>query len=571
MSSSRPPEPSTLDPAADHPREPAAYGLPEPVTGTPEVQWAGDPGMPRLAEVEPAGDNHVSAAAGKSRITSGGTTDSVLLQPLSRLSPAWQTLRHPSSWTLRSKLVMSMVALFTIITLATGAATTLALRGYLYDQIDNQLRDSLQHLDSGPGQFGDNGGSRRGPGNEGLFAVSTLDNSASQGFASEQDATRVILTATQLAQLRDAGVGPNPVNLDLGGNLGTYRLMSTQAFWTRNGTTVPATIVVGLPTTPYDQTVARMVFIALASVIGGLLIVALAGTLIVRRNLRPLDRVAATATRVAHLPLDRGQVALAERVPEEDTDVRTEVGQVGAALNEMLDHVDEALQARQESEQRVRQFVADASHELRTPLASIRGYAELTKREREPIPATVSHALGRVESEAIRMTSLVEDLLLLARLDAGRPLDAQPVDLTEMVVNAVSDAHAASPAHSWQLDLPDEPVEVRGDGARLHQIVANLLANARTHTAPGTVVRTSLSQEGDRARITVHDNGPGVPAELQPHVFERFARGDTSRNRAGGSTGLGLSIVSAVVQAHGGTVRLDSRPGDTTFSVLLPA
>ena len=140
-----------------------------------------------------------------------------------------------------------------------------------------------------------------------------------------------------------------------------------------------------------------------------------------------------------------------------------------------------------------------------------------------------------------------------------------------MVVNAVSDAHAASPAHSWQLDLPDDPVEVRGDPARLHQIVANLLANARTHTAPGTTVRTQLAREGDRVRISVQDNGPGVPTELQQNVFQRFARGDTSRNRAVGSTGLGLSIVAAVAQAHGGTVELASSPGDTTFSVLLPA
>ena len=224
----------------------------------------------------------------------------------------------------------------------------------------------------------------------------------------------------------------------------------------------------------------------------------------------------------------------------------------------MLDHVDGALNARQKSEQRVRQFVADASHELRTPLASIRGYAELTRREREPVPPTVAHAIGRVESEATRMSTLVEDLLLLARLDAGRPLDREPVDLTEMVVNAVSDAHAASPDHVWQLDLPDEPVEVPGDPARLHQIVANLLANARTHTAPGTVVRTSLASGGRPVRITVHDNGPGVPQELQPNVFQRFARGDTSRNRAAGSTGLGLSIVAAVAQAHGGTVELSS-------------
>jgi two-component system OmpR family sensor kinase len=271
------------------------------------------------------------------------------------------------------------------------------------------------------------------------------------------------------------------------------------------------------------------------------------------------------------MPLHTGRVALAERVDPAYIDTRTEVGKVGAAFNEMLDHVDEALNMRHQSEQRVRQFVADASHELRTPLASIKGYAELSRREPNPVPESVTHAMGRIESEANRMSSLVDDLLLLARLDAGRPLEKAPVDMSALVINAVSDAYAASPGHAWDLDLPPEPVEVRGDAARLHQVVANLLANARTHTPDGTRVTTSVREEGTWIRVAVHDDGPGVPAALQPNVFERFARGDGARNRAGGSTGLGLSIVAAVSKAHGGRVVLDSKPGDTTFSVLLPA
>jgi two-component system OmpR family sensor kinase len=236
----------------------------------------------------------------------------------------------------------------------------------------------------------------------------------------------------------------------------------------------------------------------------------------------------------------------------------------------MLDNVEGALQARHDSEQRVRQFVADASHELRTPLASIRGYAELSRREREPVPASVSHALSRVESEALRMQGLVEDLLLLARLDAGRPLERTPVDLSLLAMDAVSDAHAAAPDHTWELDLPEEPVEVTGDRARLHQVVANLLANARTHTPAGTRVVTSITPDRQWVRVSVADNGPGVPEPLQRNVFQRFTRGDDSRARTAGSTGLGLSIVAAVAHAHGGTVELASRPGATTFSVLLP-
>ena len=208
----------------------------------------------------------------------------------------------------------------------------------------------------------------------------------------------------------------------------------------------------------------------------------LIGAGVVRRILRPLRRVAATATRVSTLPLDRGEVDLAERVPEADTDPRTEVGQVGLALNRLLDTLGAALTARQASETRVRQFVADASHELRTPLAAIRGYAEVTRRSRAQAPPDLAHAMTRVESEATRMTTLVEDLLLLARLDSGRPLAREPVDLSRLVVDAVSDASAAGREHSSRLEVPDEPVRVLGDAGRLHQVLANLLANTRTHT-----------------------------------------------------------------------------------------
>ena len=237
----------------------------------------------------------------------------------------------------------------------------------------------------------------------------------------------------------------------------------------------------------------------------------------------------------------------------------------------MLDRIAGALSARHASETRVRQFVADASHELRTPLAAIRGYTELAQRKQAQLPEDVAHAMNRVESETARMTHLVEDMLLLARLDTGRPLQRDSVDLTRLVVDAVSDAHIAGPDHHWELDLPDEPVTVAGDEARLHQVLANLLANARTHTPPGTTVTTSLAV-GDRGDVvlTVLDDGPGIPHWLQPNVFERFARGDTSRSRIGGSTGLGLAIVAAVVRAHGGTIGVQSVEGRTEFTVRLP-
>ena len=304
--------------------------------------------------------------------------------------------------------------------------------------------------------------------------------------------------------------------------------------------------------------------------LGALLLAAVVGTLVVRVALRPLGRVAATATRVSELQLAKGEVALAERVDEQDTDPGTEVGQVGSALNRMLGHIEGALVARQQSEDKVRQFVADASHELRTPLASIRGYSELTRRGDYELPEDVVRALGRIESESVRMTSLVEDLLLLARLDAGRELVLGDVDLVPLVVDAVGDAHAASPDHEWSLDAPETAIVVSGDRGRLHQIVANLLANARVHTPDGTAIQTALSVDGTFAVLTVQDDGPGIPAELQPVLFERFARGDGSRSRATGSTGLGLAIVAAVVEAHHGTVQVESSPGMTRFTVRLP-
>ncbi|HEX8767528.1 MAG TPA: HAMP domain-containing sensor histidine kinase, partial [Jatrophihabitans sp.] len=373
-----------------------------------------------------------------------------------------------------------------------------------------------------------------------------------------QDRPRLSAAVHQrLLSLRADG---RPRSVQLPG-LGDYRVIA----WTVPDGDV---LVSGFSLAEVSGTLSDLTLAITGLALLGLVIAGLAGTAIVRLALRPLQRVTATASRVAELPLDEGEVALAERVP--DPNPHTEVGQVGVALNRMLENVSEALNARHRSETRVRQFVADASHELRTPLASIRGYAELTRRSRDVAPPDIAHAMSRVESEAGRMTTLVDDLLLLARLDAGRPLESAEVDLTRLAVDATSDAHAAGPQHRWQLDVPDEPVVVLGDAPRLHQVVTNLLANARTHTPPGTTVRISLMQQANCAVLTVRDDGPGISAELMPDVFERFSRGEQSRSRAAGSTGLGLAIVAAVVAAHHGRIRVESRPGDTVFTVDLP-
>jgi two-component system OmpR family sensor kinase len=253
-----------------------------------------------------------------------------------------------------------------------------------------------------------------------------------------------------------------------------------------------------------------------------------------------------------------------------DLDPGTEVGQLQTALNQMLDHIADALATREASEDRTRRFVADVSHELRTPLTVVRGYAELLQRRRAEVPGDVAAALDRLNYQAGRMAELVEDLLLLARLDSGRPLLREPVDLTKLCAEAVSDARAAAGGHRWSLTVPSEPLYVTGDDSRLYLSLANLLSNARVHTPAGTSVAVSLTTDAGTAVVRVVDDGPGIPPALQSEVFGRFTRADESRSRINGSTGLGLAIVSAVVGAHGGSVTLRSVPGQTEFTIRLP-
>ncbi|WP_308346723.1 HAMP domain-containing sensor histidine kinase [Streptomyces sp. ISL-66] len=490
------------------------------------------------------------------------------------------------------------MALIAVVGAAISTVTTLALRSYLVDKVDQQLRVSVEMASRAPGAGKP---SREGnlnfvlaPGSP-LGAVGIrLDPAGKVVGSARSDRSAAIggsgydshqpLTEPQAAELvraagkatgkgtgKAAGGRPGSVELRLPG-LGGYRVL----------TGPDGNLVLGFPLAEVDSTVRTLIAVEVCVTLAGLIAASLAGQALVGVALRPLRRVAVTATRVSELPLHSGEPVLHERVPDAEADPRTEVGQVGAAINRMLGHVSSALTARQQSETRVRQFVADASHELRTPLASIRGYAELTRRGREEPGPDTRHALGRIESEATRMTGLVEDLLLLARLDAGRPLSTCDTDLAPLVVDAVSDARAAGPEHHWRLELPDEPAPVHADPARIQQVLVNLLANARVHTPPGTTItarvsretslapRANVSRETSAIRLRIEDDGPGIPPVLLPHVFERFARGDASRSRAAGSTGLGLAIVQAVVCAHGGRVEVRSEPGRTCFEVLLP-
>ncbi|MCX4963277.1 HAMP domain-containing histidine kinase [Streptomyces sp. NBC_00654] len=530
-------------------------------------------------------------------------------------------MRRP--WTLRTRLVVSAVSLIAVVAAVIGSVTAIAFRSYMYGKLDEQLHSIAVRAERPPGPAPLPAGPRGtrtlgfiGGGGQpfGTFGAVIVDGTVTDSKVVEDSGQRAQesaepLTGAQRAALENAladglmdglpdgtdsagpGAGGEARGIDLPG-LGAYRV---EAVATSDGHTV----LVGIPGDEVSRALTTLILVEVCVTAAGLIAAGIAGAAMVGVALRPLRRVAATATRVSELPLHSGEVALFDRVPDTEADPRTEVGQVGAALNRMLGHVGSALAVRQESETRVRQFVADASHELRTPLASIRGYAELTRRGREDTGPDTRHALGRIESEARRMTGMVEDLLLLARLDAGRPLSYESTDLLPLVVDAVSDARVADRArevngvrmadeareaggagqgggagHQWRLELPDAPTAVRADPTRMQQVLVNLLANARTHTPPGTTVTVRvLAASAERPRVTleVRDDGPGIPAELLPHVFERFARGDASRSRGAGSTGLGLAIVRAVVAAHGGRVGVRSEPGRTVFAVELPA
>ncbi|MFJ9244199.1 ATP-binding protein [Streptomyces sp. NPDC101776] len=513
-----------------------------------------------------------------------------------RRRPRAQKKRAGKPRTLRTRLVVASVTLIAVVCAVIGTVTTLALRSHLYEQLDGRLGEVSARASGGFGQppGADKDGSTppgqkgkavaqkaeavnlsqfvsRGPQPEGTLAASVKNGVITDGQVGEKkkdsstgvtNMSPVALSAAQKSALNEVSQDGNAHTTELPG-LGDYRVKYVTG---PNGN-----YYVAIPTTDTQSTINTLILVEVSVTAAGLVAAAIAGYVLVGVATRPLRRVASTATRVSELPLHTGEVTLNERVPESETDPHTEVGQVGAALNRMLDHVHGALHARQQSEMRVRQFVADASHELRTPLASIRGYAELTRRGREQTGPDTKHALGRIESEAGRMTLLVEDLLLLARLDAGRPLQFDQTDLIPLVVDTISDSRAAGMDHNWRLDLPDEPALVSADAARIQQVLINLLGNARKHTPPGTTITARVQRRGPWMCVDVEDNGQGIPPDLLPHVFERFARGDSARSRSTGSTGLGLAIVQAVATAHGGAVTVDSVPGRTVFTVHLPA
>lgn len=486
--------------------------------------------------------------------------------------------RHPL--TLQTRLMAAVIGFVSLILIIVAVITSATLGQALEGQLSEQLRSlslrttSLVTQASVPAALHDTPLTAQSamenvaPPATGVLLAVAAPGSGASGVLVDGSGDVRDLSDDQLSAIDEAlgGRGSGAITFTGRGG-GSYQLIVTQTSVTQFSDKI--TVVTGLPRDAIQSTMAQLLTVITLATLGGLILLALTTAITIRVSLRPLRAVAGTATRVANQPLDRGEVTISERVPDAEADPRTETGMVGAALNRLLDHVNDSLASRQKNEERMRRFVADASHELRTPLASIRGYSELSLRDRA-LPETAQTALERIQAQSLRMTRLVEDLLLLARLDEGQELVHGTVDLTRLALEGLTDARPTAPAHHWIIDVPEEPVIMLGDAGRLHQVVANLLANARTHTPEGTTITLSVAKEGDEAVIRVHDDGPGIDPEVRDELFARFARGDTSRARQTGGTGLGLAIAKAIVEGHNGEIAVESAPGDTTFTVRFP-
>jgi len=469
---------------------------------------------------------------------------------------------------LQVKLIVAVLALVTVALLLIGLASAAALQGYLVGRLDDQLQAVAHQPGRRPGEF--HGDPERRPGPPSPFLIQ-YRNPAGKVV----DTGPAPLGGGQPPQVPDdsawlADHAGEPVTVPAAGG-GRWRVLVQE---TPTGSTVVAANLAGIEATTRQL---RLIDLGVSLVV--LAVLAGVGAAIVRASLRPLVEIEQTARAIAAGDLTR-------RVPERDP--RTEVGRLGRALNTMLAQIESAFGARaaseasaRRSEDRMRRFVADASHELRTPLTTIRGFAELYRQGGAGDPAELDRLMRRIEDQAARMGLLVEDLLLLARLDQQRPLDLEPVDLLALAAEAVNDARAVAPDRRIELVLGgddggrDAALVVLGDDRRLRQVLANLVGNALTHTPPGSPVEVRVGAAAldgrPGAAVEVVDHGPGLTPEQADRVFERFYRADPARSTADGGTGLGLSIVAALVAVHGGTVQVDSIPGKgARFRLVLP-
>ena len=482
---------------------------------------------------------------------------------------------------LRIKLVAALIALLVLGLAVTGAAAWTAMRSYLLSRVDSTLASS-----AGPTAFGVSQLFQR---DQSTDVSRLVCNSRDGNGGPDQFQTDTVFVAVSNASATiacyptgiSAASGPQLPRLTPGqatasGSDGfTVQSADGTHSWRVHTAAVPgpgsAVVFVATDLSEINRTLGQLILIEVA---GGLAVIVLLGGLgyaLVRRSLRPLVEVEEAAEDIAAGDLSR-------RVPE--LDAATEVGRLSRAFNTMLGRIETAFRAREESEaaakvseERMRRFVADASHELRTPLTSIRGFAELYRQGAVPEPHDITRVMRRIEDQATRMGLLVEDLLMLARLDQQRPLDLEPVDLLTIASEAVQDARALDPGRPVSLVVGDgaPPPVILGDEIRLRQVVGNLMSNALTHTDPGTPVTVSVRADGGYGVLEVADRGPGMAEHDAAHVFERFYRADSSRTRTSGGTGLGLSIAAALVATHSGTLTVQTAPGEgATFSLRVP-
>ena len=463
----------------------------------------------------------------------------------------------------------------TVVVLVVGVVTTLSFRSYVNAMNNAEVDESLDALSHSVARYhrgesmhhGDLGQAMLGfTGQNTNNIIAVLHSGEVIGSAVFFDDETRPAPPDTVAAIKAQPWQDGQLSTVTLGSLGPFRVESESAGADR--------LIVGVSLALANKTIAHRIISATILLIAAMLVTAGLTMLVVTYALRPLRRVAATAAEVAGTPLIGDDHRITARVQPEDTDPDNEVGIVGHTLNRLLDNVDSALASRAESDRRMRQFITDASHELRTPLSSIRGYSELTRQDSAALPPTTEYALARIESEARRMTTLVDELLLLSRLGEGQDLRTEDVDLGDLVLNAVNDAAAAAPNHHWVKQLPDAPVWVRGDRDRLHQLVSNLLTNGWVHTPPGVTVTAAIARRrpatgAPYAELIVSDDGPDIDPDLLPHLFERFVRSKNARSDGSGN-GLGLAIVDSIVKAHQGSVAAESADGRTTFRVRLP-
>jgi two-component system OmpR family sensor kinase len=460
---------------------------------------------------------------------------------------------------LRGRLLIGVISLVVIGLLISNVATYALLQSSLISRIDSQLVSGHNEA------VGALGGSGRGPAQQSQFPSGTvvellgLDGSVvtakvTTTFGATPSSARPTLPKT----LANAGLDTASAPITVEGTNGVAHFRMTD--WPENSFGGQF-VVLAIPLTDVESTVGQLLQLEALIAVGVIAATALLAMLIIQLGLRPLQRMGGVAADIAAGDLSR-------RV--EPATPKTEIGRLGLALNGMLSQIEAAFAERTESNARLRRFIADASHELRTPLTSIRGYSEMLRRGAGESPTDAGLARRRIEEESVRMSTLVDDMLLIARLDQGRPLERKPVDLQAIAADAADDARAVAPQRQVTLTAPGSVV-VEGDDLRLRQVVGNLVRNALVHTPQQTAIEIGVSTENDTGRMSVIDHGPGLQAKEMERIFEPFYRADPSRSRDSGGAGLGLSIVSAVVSAHGGKVNVkETSGGGVTFEVDLP-